>query len=156
MWLQAERVPSVADGRVTEPDGFRHLSRTPMRRATRRGFQRPDDHLLHLRVGDRPLRPGARFIVESVEPVRDEATAPLAHGARCDTQATGDDLAGGAVGARQNDARTPRDLRRRSRPMRQRLRSEEHTSELQSQSNLVCRLLLEKKKNRHAMITPSY
>src|SRR2546430_4791428 len=27
----------------------------------------------------------------------------------------------------------------------QRLRSEEHTSELQSQSNLVCRLLLEKK-----------
>src|SRR2546430_3627184 len=27
------------------------------------------------------------------------------------------------------------------------LRSEEHTSELQSQSNLVCRLLLEKKKN---------
>src|SRR2546430_4048378 len=29
-----------------------------------------------------------------------------------------------------------------------RLRSEEHTSELQSQSNLVCRLLLEKKKNK--------
>src|SRR2546430_6821856 len=30
-------------------------------------------------------------------------------------------------------------------------RSEEHTSELQSQSNLVCRLLLEKKKNyRHS------
>src|SRR2546430_9072662 len=27
-------------------------------------------------------------------------------------------------------------------------RSEEHTFELQSQSNLVCRLLLEKKKNR--------
>src|SRR2546427_8839768 len=29
-----------------------------------------------------------------------------------------------------------------------RMRSEEHTSELQSQSNLVCRLLLEKKKIR--------
>src|SRR2546427_9132551 len=28
------------------------------------------------------------------------------------------------------------------------LRSEEHTSELQSQSNLVCRLLLEKKKTK--------
>src|SRR2546430_11633650 len=28
-------------------------------------------------------------------------------------------------------------------------RSEEHTSELQSQSNLVCRLLLEKKENAH-------
>src|SRR5262249_59510182 len=29
------------------------------------------------------------------------------------------------------------------------LRSEEHTSELQSLTNLVCRLLLEKKKNKH-------
>src|SRR5438270_3103511 len=28
------------------------------------------------------------------------------------------------------------------------MRSEEHTSELQSQSNFVCRLLLEKKKNQ--------
>src|SRR2546430_8920070 len=33
------------------------------------------------------------------------------------------------------------------------IRSEEHTSELQSQSNLVCRLLLEKKKNRYASKT---
>src|SRR2546430_3895448 len=32
-----------------------------------------------------------------------------------------------------------------SRPDSESLRSEEHTSELQSQSNLVCRLLLEKK-----------
>src|SRR2546427_2001892 len=31
-------------------------------------------------------------------------------------------------------------------------RSEEHTSELQSQSNLVCRLLLEKKKKRLSVI----
>src|SRR5260370_24461146 len=29
-------------------------------------------------------------------------------------------------------------------------RSEEHTSELQSHLNLVCRLLLEKKKNKHS------
>src|SRR5256886_12338965 len=38
------------------------------------------------------------------------------------------------------------DLRRR-RPRQG--RSEEHTSELQSQSNLVCRLLLEKKKTQN-------
>src|SRR2546427_6396164 len=31
------------------------------------------------------------------------------------------------------------------------LRSEEHTSELQSQSNLVCRLLLEKKKEAEGL-----
>src|SRR2546430_7737903 len=34
-------------------------------------------------------------------------------------------------------------------------RSEEHTSELQSQSNLVCRLLLEKKKKRLILAIPS-
>src|SRR2546430_8609204 len=37
---------------------------------------------------------------------------------------------------------------------RKRGRSEEHTSELQSQSNLVCRLLLEKKK-RQTSTSPS-
>src|SRR2546430_8504724 len=34
-------------------------------------------------------------------------------------------------------------------------RSEEHTSELQSQSNLVCRLLLEKKKKKRCTHTAS-
>src|SRR5207302_5610847 len=32
-------------------------------------------------------------------------------------------------------------------------RSEEHTSELQSRENLVCRLLLEKKKDRSPLLT---
>src|SRR5438034_3290880 len=55
---------------------------------------------------------------------------------------------------------------RRSRPRRRALRgaargrSEEHTSELQSHSDLVCRLLLEKKKKKtktkdHETITPA-
>src|SRR5436309_10121097 len=35
-------------------------------------------------------------------------------------------------------------------------RSEEHTSELQSRENLVCRLLLEKKKNNRAMVYVRY
>src|SRR2546430_11589654 len=35
-------------------------------------------------------------------------------------------------------------------------RSEEHTSELQSQSNLVCRLLLEKKKKKNVYIHRDY
>src|SRR2546430_10479299 len=40
------------------------------------------------------------------------------------------------------------------KPLPPRLRSEEHTSELQSQSNLVCRLLLEKK-NRYNLVAGS-
>src|SRR5690606_40617328 len=43
--------------------------------------------------------------------------------------------------------RPPHRPARRSRT-RTRTRSEEHTSELQSRENLVCRLLLEKKKNK--------
>src|SRR2546430_5013340 len=35
-------------------------------------------------------------------------------------------------------------------------RSEEHTSELQSQSNLVCRLLLEKKKTNFAQFSSTF
>src|SRR2546427_6899648 len=42
------------------------------------------------------------------------------------------------------------------RPGGELLRSEEHTSELQSQSNLVCRLLLEKKKKKIVKDTLSH
>src|SRR2546430_11027227 len=54
---------------------------------------------------------------------------------------------------RSRAARGRRQPRRRgagARPAGGAARSEEHTSELQSQSNLVCRLLLEKKKKREA------
>src|SRR2546430_9400714 len=45
-------------------------------------------------------------------------------------------------------------LRREIVEGRIRERSEEHTSELQSQSNLVCRLLLEKKKKNTLLVPP--
>src|SRR2546430_7365693 len=45
-------------------------------------------------------------------------------------------------------ARARRSRRSHRRTSTGPLRSEEHTSELQSQSNLVCRLLLEKKKTQ--------
>src|SRR5256886_7466908 len=50
----------------------------------------------------------------------------------------------------QNDSLTKTGKHRSSA-----IRSEEHTSELQSQSNLVCRLLLEKKKKQHNSDTDS-
>src|SRR2546430_6473908 len=48
--------------------------------------------------------------------------------------------------------RVARQLHAAGRPVR---RSEEHTSELQSQSNLVCRLLLEKKKKKSSTLISS-
>src|SRR5688572_31061769 len=59
----------------------------------------------------------------------------------------------GGVGAARRRPLSRSSRLRRLRPCQRRrstgsaFRSEEHTSELQSQSNLVCRLLLEKKKN---------
>src|SRR3712207_8429419 len=51
----------------------------------------------------------------------------------------------------RSPGRRPAPRRGRSRPPRR--RSEEHTSELQSRQYLVCRLLLEKKKNRDTRTT---
>src|SRR3712207_7873173 len=50
-------------------------------------------------------------------------------------------------------AQEPTRRRAARQAARRRARSEEHTSELQSRQYLVCRLLLEKKKN---MLTSSY
>src|SRR5258706_11593973 len=74
-------------------------------------------------------------------------------GARRASELEGDDRRDGDAGARERGQRRLRvfgrneepDQRRRRWP---RSRSEEHTSELQSLTNLVCRLLLEKKKKR--------
>src|SRR2546430_8626186 len=58
-------------------------------------------------------------------------------------------FAGESPAGRQSQRDHERTTRRNLCPGRAgRERSEEHTSELQSQSNLVCRLLLEKKKHR--------
>src|SRR2546430_3135520 len=58
-----------------------------------------------------------------------------------------DDELGKYLGAHQDEFRQPERRRILS------VRSEEHTSELQSQSNLVCRLLLEKKKKNNWRLT---
>src|SRR2546426_7960998 len=51
-------------------------------------------------------------------------------------------------GARAHSSRGRRRRLGDCAPSQHRSRSEEHTSELQSPCNLVCRLLLEKKKNK--------
>src|SRR2546430_4122754 len=55
-------------------------------------------------------------------------------------------VAGHQLGFRDGDDRV---LHRPTHEVEIARRSEEHTSELQSQSNLVCRLLLEKKKKKN-------
>src|SRR5256885_8642087 len=60
--------------------------------------------------------------------------------------------------ALQHDLHAREDGKRREQRQRhreERHRSEEHTSELQSPCNLVCRLLLEKKKNKPSASDPT-
>src|SRR2546421_759585 len=57
--------------------------------------------------------------------------------------------ASGSYGSSHTRLRRPRPTLANSRTVR----SEEHTSELQSRSDLVCRLLLEKKKNNALLTT---
>src|SRR5688572_32325314 len=67
-----------------------------------------------------------------------------------------DEVAGGHCRCAPEDERCPLGAGRPAGGHRDRGaagRSEEHTSELQSQSNLVCRLLLEKKKKKIQSIT---
>src|SRR2546430_5278476 len=54
---------------------------------------------------------------------------------------------------RLHERQQPVVLGTRRLPLARQGRSEEHTSELQSQSNLVCRLLLEKKKKMLITLT---
>src|SRR5436190_7290753 len=62
-----------------------------------------------------------------------------------------------SVRGRVRRTRPPCRRPRTSRPRRlTRRRSEEHTSELQSHSDLVCRLLLEKKKQRQTGSVSTY
>src|SRR2546427_8290316 len=70
---------------------------------------------------------------QSADHVRTEVADVQPHGQR-DQQVLGHEHAAAHVFQRQGSDR-----------------SEEHTSELQSQSNLVCRLLLEKKKKNRCM-----
>src|SRR2546422_4374002 len=58
-----------------------------------------------------------------------------------------------ASGPRRRPVTVKRRNGRRGSARRIRSRSEEHTSELQSRLHLVCRLLLEKKKNEHKIAT---
>src|SRR5258708_21413678 len=56
---------------------------------------------------------------------------------------------------RMRSSRGPHLHRERARDRVRSLRSEEHTSELQSPDHLVCRLLLEKKKKAQVLENPS-
>src|SRR5688572_32204056 len=69
-------------------------------------------------------------------------------GAECSRRESGARARKGRGRSPCSTTRSATSTRRRATRRARVSRSEEHTSELQSQSNLVCRLLLEKKKKK--------
>src|SRR2546430_164026 len=88
-------------------------------------------------------------LFRSVRPPRQEDADPVLALRVDEHRARGPDR----VGVVQEERRLLNARRRVHREPAAPCRSEEHTSELQSQSNLVCRLLLEKKKRSHSLVS---
>ena len=79
MRLQPERPPDAADHRVTDARRLGHGPGAPVRLAGRRRLERLHDDGLDLLIGDRAWRADARFVIQPLEPARDELAAPLRH-----------------------------------------------------------------------------
>src|SRR3989475_3466032 len=104
----------------------------------------------------RSVTPNRYFVSPREATAREAAAHPPWIPHEGEEQGEGDRPGGGREREHRGEAerigQKPRSERRAERHRRHQrgaeARSEEHTSELQSQSNLVCRLLLEKKKNK--------
>jgi hypothetical protein len=86
-------------------------------------LERPHDHLLNLLIADLTWRPRARLVVQPVQALPHEPAAPLAYGGLRHAQPSRHDRTVQALGARDNDPRATRQVRRRARPMGQRVES---------------------------------
>src|SRR5690606_40469508 len=121
-----------------------------------RGVPEADGLLRDDELGEQGGRTGEEVRLRGVP----EAPAVREHGrrvGRAGDEAVEGAAAGGPVGGErggrglavvlaQGDGEAEAEPSERAPAPAERLRSEEHTSELQSRENLVCRLLLEKKK----------
>jgi hypothetical protein len=113
MRLQAEGAPNPIDGHATQIRGFRHIAHAPVRRATRRRFQRPSNHLFDHGVGNRPRRARPRFVVQPIEAIADKSAAPLTHRCLSHVKAARHALILAALSTRQDDSGPARQEGRR-------------------------------------------
>jgi hypothetical protein len=121
MRLQTKGAPDLLNRRAPQAARLGHTATAPVRLAPRRLFERPHDHLLHLRVSHPARRTGARLVIQPVQARANEPAAPFADGHLRHPQPPGHNPVVDAFGTRQNDPGTTRQLRRRARAMGQRV-----------------------------------
>src|SRR2546427_2835485 len=131
-----------------EGEGAAGAARTPSASPEARKFLAPPNQVVAIRAGRLFDARSGRMLANPVIVVRGERIAEVGAGVQVPAGATVLDLGSATVLPGMIDAHVHLNLNAPNTPAKRALialRSEEHTSELQSQSNLVCRLLLEKK-----------
>src|SRR5215813_4658460 len=123
MRLESERPPDLLDRRTAEATRFGHAAAAPVRLAAGRLLERPHDHSLDVLIADLPRRPGPRLVVQPVDALAHEPSAPLADRGLRHAQSLRHRLVILALRARQHDTRAPREVWSRPRAMRQRVES---------------------------------
>ena len=101
--LEPERLPDPVHRGLVEADLGGHRTSRPMRRVARSRFERLDDHLLDLGVGDLARLPRPRLVSQTVEPMLGEAVAPLPDRTDRDPEIARDLAVVGARGRGQHD-----------------------------------------------------
>jgi hypothetical protein len=90
--LQRKRLPYPRDRRTRKAAGLGHLTGAPVRLSARRRFQRADDNLRDLLVGDLAWRARSRLVEQAVETMCDKSPSPFADRRLSHAQLLGDDL----------------------------------------------------------------
>jgi len=75
--LQGKGAPNATDGTLAQPGGRCHRTGAPVRRISRRRFQRHGDHPFHILIRDGSRGTGPRFIQQAVQTTHDEPIPPL-------------------------------------------------------------------------------
>src|SRR5215213_5911320 len=81
------------------------MPRTPVRCTVRQALQGPDDHRLDAGVVHLARRTRARLVPQTLLPIGQEASAPLAHRRRIDVELRSDLLVGGPITGQKHDPR---------------------------------------------------
>jgi len=92
------------------------MPRTPVRCTVRQALQGPDDHRLDAGVVHLARRTRARLVPQTLLPIGQEASAPLAHRRRIDVELRSDLLVGGPITGQKHDPRPHRQGLRRLAP----------------------------------------
>lgn len=110
---QPDRLPNSCERRLVHTRCFGHQPRAPVRRLLGPALKRHGEHVFDLGIGDLARLSRTRRIEQSVQPLIDKASPPLADRLQCHAQTLRHLRIGRPLGTAQHDARSQRQRLRR-------------------------------------------